>query len=120
MALRTVFFRHPLQAQVAKQFRVEKPKILKDGSTSHRPAVWYTCQLCKQDFKRPEVQLDHITPVVSIEKGFEGYDKYIERLFCDPKNIMLTCKPCHRAKTLVEIKERAKWRAIRKQRGEEE
>jgi 5-methylcytosine-specific restriction endonuclease McrA len=62
----------------------------------------YKCSSCTEVFKKKEVHLDHIVPVISPEHGFIGYDDFIERLFCDTEGFQLLCKKCHEVKTLVE------------------
>jgi len=63
----------------------------------------YKCATCGIDrFKRGEVQLDHIDPVVSVENGFTTWDDYINRLFCDADGFQVICTTCHDAKTKIE------------------
>lgn len=62
----------------------------------------YKCSSCGLVFKKKEVHLDHINPVVSPEHGFTGYDDFIERLFCEAEGFQLLCKNCHQIKTLLE------------------
>lgn len=59
--------------------------------------------------------VDHIDPVIDPAKGFEGWDKLIERMFCEREGFQLACGPCHTTKTAEE-------RAIRtaRQRREKE
>lgn len=53
-----------------------------------------------------KVQLDHIDPVVEVEKGFIDWNTYIERLWCDPANYQGICKQCHADKSKEEMGER--------------
>ena len=46
--------------------------------------------------------VDHINPVVDPVDGHQGWDIYINRLFCETDNLQVLCKKCHDAKTLVE------------------
>lgn len=64
----------------------------------------YKCAACANLFKAVEVQVDHVNPVVSVEKGFEGWDVYIERMFCEADGYQVLCKPCHAIKTANERK----------------
>ena len=72
-----------------------------------RLAQHYECAKCQQEFPAKEVQVDHIKPVVDPKKGFESWDKYIERMFCEEDNLQVLCKECHAVKTQKE-KETAK------------
>lgn len=59
----------------------------------------YQCQECQIFFPKNGVQVDHHDPVVDPEKGFQGFDKYISRMFCSIKNLRVLCKGCHKEKT---------------------
>lgn len=64
-----------------------------------RLAQMYLCNHCKQEFSSRDIQLDHIKPVVDPKKGFQTWDIYIDKLFCERKNFQCLCKPCHKVKT---------------------
>ena len=55
-----------------------------------------------------DIQVDHIIPVVDPNKGFETWDVFVERLYCDQDNLQAICKPCHDIKTKQEKKPK-KW-----------
>lgn len=74
----------------------------------------YECASCKGLFGTKEVQVDHIHPVIDIIKGWEGWDVYIERLFCDVENLACLCKNCHEVKTAAEVHMRKYAREKRK------
>lgn len=70
----------------------------------------YFCAECKREVtatikdettgKRiKNVHVDHIIPVVDPNVGFEGWDSYIERLFCEIGNLQVLCNDCHKIKT---------------------
>jgi 5-methylcytosine-specific restriction endonuclease McrA len=105
MALRTVFFQGPLRKSILDGNRIERPYIKKDGTTSSRPRVFYACSACGIEMKQVEVAVDHIEPVVELD-GFKDWNTYIGRLFCDPSNLRILCKPCHKQKTGEERKQR--------------
>ena len=66
----------------------------------------YKCNSCKGEFKRKEVQVDHIQPVISIVTGFTTWDDYINRMFPSKEGFQIICIQCHDNKTELEKKMR--------------
>lgn len=64
-----------------------------------------TCAVCGTKAK---LFADHIDPVVDPQKGFQGWDVYIKRMF-DGK-LQAVCKPCHAKKSKEE-------NALRRKKG---
>ena len=71
----------------------------------------YKCNGCKKVVplstgkgknRKQNIFVDHIAPVVDPHKGFETWDIFIERLFCEKDNLQLLCKTCHDKKTSKE------------------
>ena len=62
----------------------------------------YKCNMCNGSFRRKEVELDHIIPVINVKYGFTTWDEYINRLFCEASNYQVICSLCHVAKTTTE------------------
>lgn len=79
---------------------------VKVNQKTGREAKHYLCSTCCGEFTSKDVEVDHITPVVSPQQGFTTWDEYIERLFCDKDNFQVLCKPCHSLKT----KEEKQWK----------
>ena len=76
---------------------------------------FYKCSQCEVDtFKRHEVELDHVEPVIDIKEGFTTWDNYITRLFPEAQGYQVLCKNCHGAKTMIEDTLRADYNAQRK------
>jgi 5-methylcytosine-specific restriction endonuclease McrA len=75
----------------------------------------YKCNMCKNGFKRDQVDLDHVEPVVSLTEGYVDWNEYIRRLFVKPEGYQVLCKTCHSAKTFIEDKVRAKLNQARKE-----
>jgi len=71
-----------------------------------RLAQHYRCQLCLKEFTTKDMEVDHINPVVDPLTGFESWDVFINRLYCEAENLQALCKTCHKAKTLEEKQER--------------
>tara|TARA_R110002050_G_scaffold291167_2_gene445439 strand:+ start:11684 stop:12106 length:423 start_codon:yes stop_codon:yes gene_type:complete len=71
----------------------------------------YECAGCKEHIPptirkgRKRVQnifVDHISPIVDPEVGFQGFDIYIDRMFCEDENLQVLCGECHDKKSLQE------------------
>lgn len=62
----------------------------------------YICENCKEIVASKDKQLDHTLPVVDIKMGFEGWDKYCERLFTNASGFQVLCLVCHEKKTREE------------------
>jgi len=80
----------------------------------------YKCAHCEGIFKRGEVELDHVDPVIAIKEGFTNWDDFITRLFCDVDGYQMLCKGCHDAKTMIEDTLRAEYNAKRKELDKKE
>lgn len=51
-------------------------------------------------------ELDHVDSVVDVDKGWQGWDVYIERLFCGPDDLKVLCKACHKGVSREEMNQR--------------
>lgn len=101
-ALRAASRRWPQKHEALKKACVGK----RLNKATGKDIFHYKCAACANLFKAADVQVDHIDPVVSVERGFEGWDVYIERMFCEADGYQVLCKPCHSIKTANERKAR--------------
>ena len=62
----------------------------------------YRCSMCGESFKKDDIHIDHIEPVISPQHGFQGWDDFIEKLFCEEEQFQILCKYDHDVKTLIE------------------
>jgi hypothetical protein len=63
---------------------------------------WYKCEMCGKDIRKKEMALDHKLPIVPVT-GWDNYDGFIERLFCNVDGFQVICKEtCHHIKTQSE------------------
>lgn len=69
---------------------------------SKRLAQHYLCAACQQEYTNKDVQVDHIQPVVDPKLGFQDWNTFIDRLFCDTDNLQVLCTSCHNTKTKTE------------------
>ncbi len=93
--LRRASYRWPPRSQVLRAARRGRGK--------------YECVLCGPAIThgRKEVQVDHKVPVIPLT-GWDTFDAFIERLFCDVAGLQVLCKPCHSVKTKAENAKRSK------------
>jgi hypothetical protein len=94
--------------------RIEKPNITISGKVSKKPLVFFKCNHCTLEFKREEVQCDHIDPVTPIgipQKHF-CMDMLINKtcFVDDISKLQILCKPCHTKKSTLENAERRAWK----------
>jgi 5-methylcytosine-specific restriction endonuclease McrA len=84
-------------SKVKQKARVKRGMYLCAGCGEHVPNT------LKEGRKRVQnIFVDHINPIFDPEIGFEGWDKYIERMFCEEDNLQLLCKACHDVKSKQE------------------
>ena len=74
----------------------------------------YECNMCKGHFKTKEIVIDHIDPVVDLIEGWEGWEEYVNRMFCPKEGFQILCKTCHGVKTKMEEEMRKKHRRDKK------
>jgi len=113
--IRRVFRQSIEMRTVLQNARIElPPKILKDGSRGKKNQVRYTCAICKGLFSQKDVAVDHIEPVIPLNKTEEEMtiDDMAYRIWCDIDNLQVVCDmtlkqnggipSCHLAKSLEE------------------
>lgn len=71
----------------------------KTNRKTGRMAKHYRCNKCFKEFTSIDVQVDHIDPVVNPYIGFQSWDVYIERMFCEVSGYQVLCKDCHKVKS---------------------
>lgn len=87
------------------RWSLERKEVLKNAESNGK----YTCSGCSKQYLRKNVAVDHVIPVVEVSKGFQGWDVYIDRLFCPSGNLQVLCKnKCHKQKTKQEMSDRRK------------
>ena len=101
-ALRRAFARSPAVQEIMAESRREVPWMLKDGSIAKKPRVQRQCQVCFQWVGSTKISVDHKDPVVSVNEGFQDWNQFIARLWCDKANLQRICDPCHDTKTQAE------------------
>lgn len=96
--LRRMSYRTPMRAAALDKARVKRGV--------------YKCAKCKKQFKKKDIAIDHVAPVIDVKTGFTSFDKYIKRLFCHDKGLQVLCNTgkdsCHKIKTKKENATRRK------------
>lgn len=93
-ALRGAFRRWPPKFDVLKNAAVDK----RINPASGRLAMHYKCAKCGELFPLRQVQVDHIKQIGPLTT----WDAFINKLFCEARNLQVLCKVCHKAKTKKE------------------
>lgn len=85
------------------KYRAIKLAYVQDGinPATGRKCKLHRCEACLGLFPQNGVQADHIVPVVGPE-GFQSWDLYIQRLFCEADGFKILCKGCHSKVTAQE------------------
>jgi 5-methylcytosine-specific restriction endonuclease McrA len=97
-ALRQAFQRYPVKQKVKNANRT--------AVTGKRHKWLYTCAECAEEFMDKEVQVYHIIPAGSLN-DFDDLPSFVKRLYCEPEDMQILCKPCHAVKTAAERKARS-------------
>lgn len=102
-ALRRVFSRSELR-------RAAVAASIVDYIDTSRPRVkkWSRCPLCKQYIPTYLLEVDHVLPIVPVDSALEhmDWDTIVDRIWCEPLNLIAICAECHKLKTQAESKER--------------
>ena len=93
--LRSGMRRYPPKYETLNDAKVGK----RVNPKTKRSAEYYKCSGCGGEFVKKDIEVDHRIPVIDPQKGFQGWDEYITRLFCDKSNLQALCRSCHKQKT---------------------
>ena len=102
--LRRIFGRSP--AHYAAMNRVKRTTYVGKDKM-----VFFRCACCGCEFMRKDIQIDHIEPVIPIDRSVISYDELVKRLFVSADGLQVLCKPCHKNKSKEENSERRDARA---------
>jgi hypothetical protein len=110
-ALRRVFSRSDLRRKA-----LEMSVVQYIDPNRIRVKRWSICPLCKRYVPTYKMQVDHQIPVVGIDETLEdmSWDLLIDRLWCDPNNLLAICEEDHKQKTRQERKQRVQYKKEKK------
>lgn len=108
-ALKRCFSRSDMHRNVLKKAKHETKKGPRGGAR-------YECASCHRDFMLKDVQVDHIEPIIPLnKKGIElSWNFIINQIFCDEDNLQVLCHSCHKKKSNRENKKRKELRSSNK------
>jgi 5-methylcytosine-specific restriction endonuclease McrA len=89
-AARKIWSYSPLRRSIKQRTRVS---IVKGIET-------FRCEKCRKLVEN--IEIDHINPIVDPEVGFQDWNTYLNRMFCDPSNLQGICNSCHKLKSSKE------------------
>lgn len=72
----------------------------------------YVCAICSSQVRSKEIQVDHVESVVPLT-GFDGFDNFIQRLWCSEDLLQAICKSCHDTKTKAEREVRKQFKPVK-------
>jgi hypothetical protein len=102
--LRRASYRWSPRSAAMKKARVDKGK--------------YKCEICESIVGAKEFTLDHREHVVPIQTGFDDWNGFIDRLYCEEDGFSVICKECDKSKTILERELRKEFRKLRKEKDE--
>ena len=110
-AIKRTFSRSPLRKSVLEEVLSKKK--------GPRGGKMYTCSACSTPFPTRKVQVDHIEPVIPLNKAAlsMSWDEIISRLYCSSDNLQVLCESCHKKKSKQEMAKRKKFRNDSKGKG---
>ena len=76
----------------------------------------YLCNICKEEFPRTKIHVDHIEPIISIKENFTTWDDFIKKLFCNVEQFQVLCEQCHMNKTSIENNMRNHYKKLAKKK----
>lgn len=87
-------------------------------SQPDRPNVtkWGFCEMCGLIEAQYLLEVDHVSPLIELHRELSDYEwsELIDRQWCDPSNLMVLDKDCHRKKSAVETIIRAEFKRKKK------
>ncbi len=97
---------HLIVTALRQAFRYSKlyTRCLEQARVETTEGIRYTCATCGGLFKKSEVQVDHITPIMPLTGEFPPLNELVTRVWT--KELQIVDKMCHTAKTTVENKQR--------------
>lgn len=112
-AIRRVFARCELRREVIEGVTVRGYR----DPLRPRVKTFCECQLCGTLTPKSYMVVDHIHPVIPLDKSLEemSIEEFVNALWCDIINLQAVCPACHAAKTKTENELRRKYKKEKKE-----
>lgn len=108
--LRRISMNWPAATEAKKRARAER----RINPQTNRLCWFLACEGCQREFKEAELAVDHIEPVVAVDRDYSesAYStaqlgELLERLLPAPDSLQMLCFECHSAKSEAENEQRA-------------
>lgn len=120
-----------------RRLSIQRPEYSKARNRAKVDTAVFKCEKCGQlmyhgkssssfDKKKetyPDIlwetpELDHINSVVDVKDGWQGWDEYINRLFCGPDDLLVLCKACHKGVSSEEMNKRKQSGSLKRSKNE--
>lgn len=76
-----------------------KIRCRRPNQSANKRMKWeYQCDTCQQWFPDKLTEVDHVEACGTL-KSFDDLPRFVARLFCEPEELVVLCKECHRRKT---------------------
>jgi len=95
--LRRTTYRCPERDKALKD-AIRKDGVFAINKDGDRSRIKYECNMCKLLYRRKEIQLDHVVPIIPVE-GFDDWNGVVPRMFVQCDGYQVLCKTCHKEKT---------------------
>jgi 5-methylcytosine-specific restriction endonuclease McrA len=98
-AIRRVFSRSDLRKSI-----LDASVVSHSDPKRKRVKTWVKCAVCGKYDAKSSVAIDHIQPVVPLDRSFEemSLDEVVDRMWCDPTNLQTICEKDHLIKSKEE------------------
>lgn len=76
-----------------------KLKFRRPSQSANKRLKWeYQCGCCQRWWPDKEIEVDHVYACGTL-KSYDDLPRFVQRLFCEPEELVVLCKECHQGKT---------------------
>lgn len=88
--------------RVLRHASLEWPERTAAIKKAYRGINKYECAYCNQLYPRKKVEVNHINPVMPVDKPNITMDQYVLNLFCEATGFEVLCINCHKSLTKIQ------------------